>query len=264
MDEAGDPILFGSKGRVIVGKEGCSRFFILGLLDVPDPTPIRVALESLRAQLLEDPYFRGVPSMQIEARKTALAFHAKDDLPEVRKEVLRVLAAQTVHFYAVIKDKAAVYRYVRQQNERQGDYRYSPNELYDLLVRRLFRDRLHQADSYQITFARRGKADRTLALREALETARKRYAEKWGIAIIGPVEIKVTSPYRSSGLQAADYFLWTLQRCFERGEDRFLSVLWPRVSLVVDMDDTRKAAYGAYYNQKTPLTAASINGRPGI
>jgi len=264
VDEAGDPILFGSKGRVIVGKEGCSRFFILGLLDVPDPTPIRVALESLRAQLLEDPYFRGVPSMQIEARKTALAFHAKDDLPEVRKEVLRVLAAQTVHFYAVIKDKAAVYRYVRQQNERQGDYRYSPNELYDLLVRRLFRDRLHQADSYQITFARRGKADRTLALREALETARKRYAEKWGIAIIGPVEIKVTSPYRSSGLQAADYFLWTLQRCFERGEDRFLSVLWPRVSLVVDMDDTRKAAYGAYYNQKTPLTAASINGRPGI
>jgi hypothetical protein len=29
--------------------------------------------------------------MQLESRKTALAFHAKDDIPEVRREVLSLL-----------------------------------------------------------------------------------------------------------------------------------------------------------------------------
>jgi hypothetical protein len=36
VDEAGDGTLFNRQGRIIVGTEGCSRFFILGLLDVPD------------------------------------------------------------------------------------------------------------------------------------------------------------------------------------------------------------------------------------
>ena len=35
VDEAGDSTLFDSKGRVLIGSEGCSRFFILGLVDIP-------------------------------------------------------------------------------------------------------------------------------------------------------------------------------------------------------------------------------------
>ena len=37
VDEAGDAILFDGKGRSIIGVTGCSRYFILGLLDVADP-----------------------------------------------------------------------------------------------------------------------------------------------------------------------------------------------------------------------------------
>ena len=35
VDEAGDGTLFDGKGRVLIGSEGCSRFFILGLVDIP-------------------------------------------------------------------------------------------------------------------------------------------------------------------------------------------------------------------------------------
>ena len=35
VDEAGDGTLFDGKGRVIIGSEGCSRFFIPGLVDIP-------------------------------------------------------------------------------------------------------------------------------------------------------------------------------------------------------------------------------------
>lgn len=36
VDEAGDAALFGKKGRVIIGEQGCSRYFMLGVLDLAD------------------------------------------------------------------------------------------------------------------------------------------------------------------------------------------------------------------------------------
>ncbi|MDI6769774.1 MAG: hypothetical protein QMD04_08870 [Anaerolineales bacterium] len=40
VDEAGDGNLFNRKGRLRFGEEGCSRYFILGVLDVPAPDRI--------------------------------------------------------------------------------------------------------------------------------------------------------------------------------------------------------------------------------
>ena len=58
-----------------------------------------------------------------------------------------------------------------------------------------------------------------------------------------------------------DYFLWALQRLYERGEDRYLKYLWRHVRLVVDADDRRKRGYGVYYGQTTPLNADALNWR---
>lgn len=76
VDEAGDGTLFDSKGRVIAGSNGCSSHFILGMLDVAQPTLLSEELEALRRTLLADPFFKKVPSMQAEQRKTALLLHA--------------------------------------------------------------------------------------------------------------------------------------------------------------------------------------------
>ena len=70
---------------------------------------------------------------------------------------------------------------------------------------------------------------------------------------------------QAAGLQAADYFLWALQRLYERGEGRYWEYVWPSVSLVRDVDDTRRNDYGEYYSQKNPLTAALCQQKkPGI
>src|SRR5690606_13895685 len=58
VDEAGDSTLFNARGRVIVGSEGCSRFFILGKLEVVQPDHLADALLALRKRLLADPYFK--------------------------------------------------------------------------------------------------------------------------------------------------------------------------------------------------------------
>lgn len=262
VDEAGDSTLFSRTGRVIVGESGCSRNFIIGLLEVEDPVKLSTRLASLRQEFLRDSYFKSVPSFQPEARKTAIAFHAKDDLPEVRREVFRLLNEEPgLRYFAVVRDKLKVLDYVRQRSERDPSYRYRPDELYDFLIRGLFRDRLHQGDVYDIVFAKRGQADRTIALQDSLERARHRFFEKWGIQSRSQINVLASSPAGHTALQAADYFNWALQRFFERRENRYLEYLWPSIHLVHDIDDTRKARYGRYYNQKRPLTLEMIDGR---
>jgi hypothetical protein len=123
VDEAGDPTLFNRKGRLIVGDEGCSSYFILGKLEIEEPGVLSAQLATLRQELVADPYFKAVPSMQPEHRKTALAFHAKDDIPEVRREVYRLLLNAKVRFYAVVRDKTHLATYVQHQNARDADYR---------------------------------------------------------------------------------------------------------------------------------------------
>lgn len=270
VDEGGDGTLFDRKGKVIIETEGCSRYFMLGLLDVADPVSLKQRLDDLRGRLLNDPYFKDVPSMQPQAGKTALAFHAKDDLPEVRREVLALLReTEGLRYFAVVTDKWRVLDYVRQQNLRHLDYRYHPNELYDYLTRRLFKNLLHKDGGYEIVFAKRGASDRTAALQAALEKARQRFVQQWSIAADAPIRVLSSTPPQHAGLQAADYFTWALQRLYEKGEDRYLNYLWGSVHLVQDIDDKRAAGYGVYYTQKKPLTAAALEWRkqnktPGI
>jgi len=264
VDEAGDGTLFNKHGRVIVGTEGCSRFFILGLVDIADPDAVGRELNDLRAQLLADPYFKGVPSMQPEARKTALAFHAKDDLPEIRREVFSFLQHHEFHFSAVVRNKLQVVNYVRQRSKHDTCYRYHPNELYDYMVRRLFKGQLHKDDAYNIYFAKRGKSDRTAALLQALTVTRERFCTQHRIANRAPLAVIPTTPAECPGQQVADYFLWALQRLYERHEERYMALLWPSVSVVRDLDDTRQAPYGVYYTRKKPLTLAAIKDLPGI
>jgi hypothetical protein len=90
VDEAGTPDIFDAKGRINIGKPGCSRFFFLGMLEVDDPEPLTEALKTLREQLLTDPYFASAESFKPERKKTSLLLHAKDDLPEVRVKVFEL------------------------------------------------------------------------------------------------------------------------------------------------------------------------------
>jgi hypothetical protein len=255
VDEAGDATLFGARGRVLVGEPGCSRFFMLGALEVHDPAALAAALNALRQQLLADPYFRNVPSMQPARRKTAIAFHAKDDLPEVRREVFRLLLQHDLQFHAVVRDKRRVLDYVQTRNALGDGYRYQPNELYDTLVARLFKNRLHLTPELEVCFASRGKSDRSAALRTALQTARSRFEAKWQRSVAARIAARQAASAHEPALQAADYFLWALQRYYEMGESRFVQLIWPKVGVVQAVDETQVAPYGAYYTKKKPLVA---------
>jgi len=234
-------------------------------LEVVVPVRLDEELESLRSALRADSYLAKVPSMQPTRRKTAIAFHAKDDCAEVRREVYRLLMAHEMRFFAVVRHKRMIVEKVLEHNKKHSSYRYHPNQLYDRCVSRLFRDRLHKEDSYIIQFSRRGNRSRSEALRKAIEQARNNLRVKWRISTTAPIEIIAATPRQAGGLQAVDYLLWALQHLYERGEDRYWEYVAAKVSLVHDVDDTRENEYGAYYTKKSPLTLEECKEiEPGI
>lgn len=252
VDEAGDPTLFSGEGRILVGEPGCSSYFILGRLEVVEPDKLEQALTDLRADLLADPYFKRVPSMQPERRKTAVAFHSKDDVAEVRHEVFKLLLNFDLRFSAVVRNKFDLLAYVQQRNELEADYRYKGDELYDSLVQELFRRfRRINADT-RICFAKRGNKARTQAFRAAIEDAENEFERQYGFRR-APAQVIASTPKRSAGLQAVDYFLWALQRHYERNESRYVELIWPKVVEVHDMDRIERGRTGVTYNQKRPL-----------
>lgn len=263
VDEAGDPTLFNRKGRLIVGDEGCSRYFILGKLEIEDPEILSTQLATLREELVADPYFKAVPSMQPERRKTALAFHAKDDIPEVRREVYRLLLNAKVRFYAVVRDKSHLATYVQQQNTRDEGYRYRENEQYDLLVRELFGKLHHMAEEVRICFAKRGTKPRNAAFREALTQAATAFASSFGFLHPATNDIVSSTPPHCPGLQAVDYYLWALQRFYERGEERFLDLIWPQVGEIHDLDRLENGRRGVFYTKQKPLNLTAFENKKG-
>jgi hypothetical protein len=257
VDEAGDMTLFGKRGQVLIGREGVSRVFMVGVIHLPDPRAARQALDALRAQLLADPYFRGVPSMQPEAGKTALCFHAKDDPPEVRREVFRLLPDFGAKVQVALRRKARLAVEARDVFRRAGR-KLSAHDIYDDLVKRLFKNLLHKADENRIVFARRGKSKRQDALERAIARAKQNFEAKWSIQADRPTVIEPAYPSERAGLQVIDYYLWALQRLYERGEDRFFALLADQFRLIMDLDDKRNKPYGEWYSDRNSLELAKL------
>lgn len=262
IDEAGDSTLFDKHGNAIIGNEGNSNFFILGLLRVGDPSSLRKNLDHLREAIMNDPYFEGVPSLDPSRGRTAIAFHAKDDPPEVRYKVFKLLRQRDdISFFAVVGEKQKTLDYVLGRQALDSTYHYHPDEMYDFLCRRLLKDRLHLADEYQVIFAQRGNKKRTQALERQLDIAQERRLQEIPKNERPKIHVKSGLPRYHAGLQAADYYLWALQRCYEKGEDRFLRNVWGHCKLIMDIDDKRNNDYGEYYNGRKPITADCLRER---
>jgi hypothetical protein len=211
---------------------------MLGVAQVAEPELVADSLNALRSELIGDPYFRGVPSFDPAQKKTALCFHAKDDLPEVRREVFRVLSRFDIRIHAIIRDKKLLLDEILNKQKAQPQYRYQPNDIYDDCISMLFRNLLHQADENRILFARRGKTSRIASLGDAIARSKAHYEKRSGKLIETPLKIEAAYPSENAGLQAMDYCLWALQRKYERGEDRFYELMNPKFESIIEVDVT--------------------------
>jgi hypothetical protein len=259
VDEAGDLSFFNKKGRIIVGQPGVSKFFMVGVAQIADPEAVTWELNALRAKLMTHPRYKGIPSMQPEAKKTAISFHAKDDYAEIREQVFELIQYFDVKVFFAIRSKAEIAEAAKANFKSLGK-KLQQNALYDDLIKRLFKNLLHKADVVQIAIARRGKEAREEALKQAINQAQKNFEAKWKISSNSSILIELVYPSQVAGLQVVDYYLWALQRLYEREEDQFFKPLAQKYRLIMDLDDKRNKGYGEWYSDRNPLTLEKLRG----
>ena len=245
VDESGDSTFFDRRGNCIVGNNGCSKYLMLGYVRTEHPKEIRQALVSLRDQLAKDVYFQGIPTFE----RTLQGFHAKDDSPEVRREVFRLLPTLPVKGQFIFARK------------RLSTFRNSFNSkepaFYDHLVKHLFTRSLHLAEENHIFFEKRGSRARQQPLTEAVNAAVESFCSKYNCEPKSTT-VHCQTPVGEPCLQVVDYFLWAIQRLFVRGEERFFKVIEKQVEIVWDLYDTARYPNNIY-TSKNPLEAQKIS-----
>ena len=245
VDESGDPTFYDRRGNLIVGQEGCSPLLLLGFVETSDPLPMRRALLDLQQQIAQDPYFQGVPSFT----KSSLAFHAKDDLPEMRFLVYKALA--TLNFKAQFVVARKIERVFR------NNFAANETKFYDHLVTQLFRNCLHRFQHNYVYFAKRGSRNRQQPLEAALDQGMHEFEQTWKTQVNTSVHVQSQTPMGEPCLSIIDYMNWAVYRAFTRGEMRYYRTVEEKVSLLVDMYDSERYPQN-WYSRKNPFDIKKI------
>lgn len=252
LDEAGDPTFFGKGGGTILGEEGVSLSFSLGMVKFENP------LEDLRRQVVElqgrvetDDYVNRVPSIVKRIQAGGFFFHAKDDVPEVRERMYRWIRQTNCSLEMVVGRKIPAL-FIRKHNGREAEF-------YADLLSHLLKTKLMMGKRLVINVAARGKTTRNQTLEMAMEKARERFGKRRHLSEINSeVVFNIQNPRTEPLLSVTDYLTWAVQRVFERGDARYYDFVQERVALVVDLYDQEN--YGQsrnYYTRKNPLSAAN-------
>ena len=107
---------------------------------------------------------------------------------------------------------------------------------------------------------------RTAALKHAVLEVEQHFERDFGFARSASVDVASAYPWNVAGLQACDYFLWALQRFYERGEERFLKATWSKVVEVIDLDLVtpkqrgKARRVGVTFTKENPLGLAARAG----
>lgn len=249
LDEAGDTTFYG-KGRIpIVGNEGVSKCFILGMLKIKEPlNNIRKRIIELQNQIANDAYFKEVSSIQKKINTTGYFIHAKDDVPEVRKMVFEFIKSINCSFEAMVGRK--IYSlYEKKHNGKEAEF-------YADMLSHLLKNKLNKYGELVLNISHRGKCTTHTNLQKGLENAIEISAKRNPSKRNGcNVSFNVQYPTYEPLLNIADYFCWAVQRVFEKGETRYYDFISDQVSMVIDLYDSDNwAKSGNYYSKKRKLT----------
>ena len=106
LDESGDTTFYGKNKRIIVGEQGISKCFILGMVKFKTKLePIRNDIIQQQNDIINNEYFKDVPSIQKRVNKAGFYFHATDDIPEIREKFFRYIKTLNCSFEAVVAGK---------------------------------------------------------------------------------------------------------------------------------------------------------------
>lgn len=227
------------------------------MLKVKEPLDdVRIKIADLQKSIEDDPYFQSIPSIQRRKNKNGFHLHANDDLPEIRKMGYELIKAINCSFEAVVARK--IYGlYERKHNGNEAEF-------YADMLSHLLKNKLNKYDRLVLNIAGRSNCTTHSNLKRGLGKSVERSTMR------NPdqpndceVVFNVQTPTSEPILNLADYFVWAIQRVFERGDTRFYDFISHKVSQVIDIYDfdnfqQPKAKSGAHYGRRRKLTQENL------
>ena len=250
IDEVGDTTFYGKGKEMILGQEGVSLVFGMGIVKFNRPlAEVRAEIVALHQQVERDPLLNTIPSVAKRIAKGGFFFHACKDSDDVRTVFLHYLHSLKCEVEIVIARKVPSLFI----NKHHG----KDDEFYADVLSHLIKNRLKQPRRLVLNIAERGSSTRGKVLEDAQIKAIGRAGKRWGTDDLKcEVAFNVQTPLREPLLTVPDYFGWAVQRVFEKGQTRFYDYLREKIRLVVDLYDSEKYAGNRnYYDQRNPLTA---------
>jgi hypothetical protein len=257
LDETGDTTFYGAGRKLILGQNGVSLSFGMGIVRIDRPLrEVRDDIERLERQVEADPLLNAIPSVRKRIDSGGFFFHACKDTPDVRTVLLHYLHELPCEAEIVIGRKIPA---LFERKHEGRDELFYADMLAHLLKKRMKRDR-----RLVLNVAQRGSSTREHVLNEALWLALNRAYDRHGLeGIQTHVVFNVQSPRTEPLLTVSDYLSWSVQRVFEQGETRYYDYLAGKIRLVVDLyDRDRYPGHKNYYDRKNPLTKANKLGPP--
>lgn len=257
LDESGDTTFYGRGRKILVGQEGVSLAFSLGMVRIDgDIERVRKDLRDLATQVSSDTYYAGVPSVRKRTNKGAFYFHAKDDIPEIREKLFRYIKGCELSFQNVVARKEPS-RFV---NKHHGD----EAEFYADVLGHLIKDKLEMDKRLVLNIAHRQNSTGNKNLQLALQKASGYFSRrKTNAPVTTEIIFNVTTPVQEPVLWITDYLCWAVQRVFERGEIRHYEFIKEKIGQVCDLYDKENYVGGKnYYGRNRFLTPTNKLGPP--
>jgi len=246
VDESGDPTFYDRHGNLIVGQEGCSPILILGFVETSDPHSIRAALKNLHIQLASDKYLRNIPSM----KKSNVAFHAKDDCPEVRQAVFNLIDQLDFKSQFIVARK--------HERVFQSTFHGKEERFYNHLASRLFQNVLHRHAENYIYFSKRGSTVRQEPLFAAIRAGVGEYEQRHKVQVQTRIHVSAQTPIGEPCLQVIDYMNWAIHRAYVKQEMRYYEFVAEKVRLLVDIYDHQNYPNN-WYTRERPFDIKKIS-----
>ena len=250
LDEAGDTTFFGKGKTLIIGTEGVSLAFYLGMVKFnSELDPIRKQVTELQQSVVVDPYLNCIPSIKKKIDRGGYYFHATDDPPEVRERFLKFIKSLDCSVEVMVARKIPSL-FAKKHNNQESEF-------YADVLSHILKNKLRMGQKVILNIAERGMSTRNsnleLALHKATERFRKTQSDS---SIDSEVVFNVQNHRTEPLLNVADYLCWVVQRVFERGEMRFCNFVKEKIKVVIDLYDSSKYLKSQnYYKVGNPLSA---------
>lgn len=208
-----------------------SKFFILGCYKTDSPKDVCSALDSLKNEILNAPYFAFQRNDFLKH-----GFHACENHPDIKSRFYNLVSTLNVRFYILLLKKDSVF-YKKMVNDK-----LTTLQIYNLCINKLLSDRLTKTrnDKNVIIFEQYGnKPNNWLKnVESVIHEVTTKIDDKFGTKIVSEVSVHTKSDINLSVIDYINYlFVQLLEKdnVPNRIKENF-AILEPKIALIYKMD----------------------------